>query len=66
LTAQLGKRIEIELTPEEQERFTDYATVARYPGDYDEIPLPEGKRAVGMARRVKKGVRKLLPREVLR
>lgn len=50
----------------EQDRLTDYATVARYPGDYDPIPLPEARLAVAVARRVRKAVRSLLPKRALR
>jgi HEPN domain-containing protein len=54
------------LTPEEQRRFTDYATVTRYPGDYEPIPLAEARHAVRIARRVRNEIRKLLPKEILR
>ena len=54
------------LTPEEQRRFTDYATITRYPGDYEPIPLAEARHAVRIARRVRNEIRKLLPKEILR
>jgi hypothetical protein len=54
------------LTSEEQERLTDYATVTRYPGDYEPIPLSETRKALRVARRVRSAIRKLLPRKVLR
>ena len=66
LIALLPHQILIELIPEEQEKLTDYATVTRYPGDYDEISLVEAKHAVKTARRIRKQMRKLLPKEVLR
>jgi HEPN domain-containing protein len=66
LIALLPHQILIELIPEEQEKLTDYATVTRYPGDYDEISLIEAKHAVKAARRIRKQMRKLLPKEVLR
>ena len=66
LIALLPHQILIELIPEEQEKLTDYATVTRYPGDYDEISLIEAKHAVKTARRIRKQMRKLLPKEVLR
>jgi HEPN domain-containing protein len=56
----------IPLSVEEQRRLTTYATVARYPGDYEPITLAEARRAVALARRVRKHVRSLLPRETLR
>lgn len=49
------------LSAEEQETLTDYAVTARYPGEYESIPLGEARRAVQIARRVRKQVRDLLP-----
>jgi HEPN domain-containing protein len=49
-----------DLSPEEQELLTDYAVSARYPGDYEPIPLAEAKHAVKTARRVRRQVRELL------
>lgn len=54
-----------EFSPEEQERLTEYATSARYPG-WEEISLAEARRAVAVARRVRRTVRRLLPRKALR
>jgi HEPN domain-containing protein len=54
------------LTLEEQARLTDYATVTRYPGDYEPILLSETQRAVRLARRVRSAIRKRLPRQILR
>jgi Uncharacterized conserved protein related to C-terminal domain of eukaryotic chaperone, SACSIN len=65
LTALLPARARPSLTAEEQGRLTEYATVARYPG-WGEISLAEARRAVAMARRVRKEIRALLPREVRR
>jgi hypothetical protein len=42
-----------------------YATGARYPG-WGEISLAEARRAVTIARRIRRDVRKLLPIETLR
>jgi len=55
-----------DLTPDEQQRLTRYATVNRYPGDYDAIPLAEARDAVKVARRVRRQIRKRLPRAALR
>jgi len=49
---------------EEQARLTEYATSARYPG-WDEIPLAEARRAVALARRLRREMRRRLPRKVL-
>jgi len=53
------------LTDEQRRRMTDYATVMRYPGDYEEIPLLEAQSAVRIARRVRREIRKLLPTAAL-
>jgi HEPN domain-containing protein len=47
------------------DRFTEYATVTRYPGGGPEIPLAEARQAVAIARRVRKEVRRQLPRAAL-
>jgi HEPN domain-containing protein len=54
------------LTAEDQERLTDFATVTRYPGDYDPISLPEARDAVvRVVRRVREQLRRALPETVL-
>jgi HEPN domain-containing protein len=55
-----------ELTASEQEMLTRYVTVTRYPGDYEAIPLSEARKAVKTARRVRRQIRKRLPKEALR
>ena len=55
-----------QLTAEEQRRLTSYATVTRYPGDYEPIPFVETRRAVALARRVRKELRKYLPPAIFR
>ena len=52
------------LSAEEQQRLTDYATGARYPG-WGEISLADARRALAVARRIRKEVRRFLPRETL-
>jgi HEPN domain-containing protein len=58
----------IELRPgmstEEQARLTEYAVGARYPG-WDQISLAAARRAVALARRVRREVRRLLPKRAL-
>jgi len=49
------------LTPEEQDRLTEYAVTTRYPGDYDPISLEEARQAVRIARRLRNQVRRRLP-----
>jgi len=54
-----------QLGAEEQQRLTNYATVTRYPGDWEPITREEAEQAVGMARRVREAVRKHLPAAAL-
>jgi HEPN domain-containing protein len=56
----MPKDIRLGLTVEEQRRLTEYATVLRYPGPYEAIPLTEAKQAVKLAQRVQRKIRKLL------
>jgi len=61
LLSLLPPSIRPQMTPEEQERFTEYAVTTRYPGDYDPITREEAKQAVQIARRVRNQVRRRLP-----
>ena len=54
-----------QLSGEEQDKLTDYATAARYPGDYEPIPVAEARRSVAIARRVRKQIRRSLPKQAL-
>ena len=49
------------LSAEEQEQLTDYATVLRYPGDWEPITREDAEAAVKVARRIREEVRKHLP-----
>ncbi|MBI1953342.1 MAG: HEPN domain-containing protein [Candidatus Omnitrophica bacterium] len=49
------------LSAEEQERLTDYATVLRYPGDWEPITREDAEAAVETARKVREAVRRHLP-----
>ena len=49
------------LSAEEQERLTDYATVLRYPGDWEPITREDAEAAVEVARKVRAAVRRYLP-----
>jgi HEPN domain-containing protein len=53
----LPARFRTLLPEEEQDRLTEYATVTRYPGDYEPITLREARHAVAMARLVRKQIR---------
>lgn len=65
LVALLPKGIQLPLEEKEQDRLTEYATVTRYPGDYERISVSEARKAVALARRVRKAARQLLPKELL-
>jgi HEPN domain-containing protein len=52
----------IGLSVQEQRRLTAYGTVTRYPGDYEPVSLAEARRAVALARRVRREIRRALPR----
>ena len=52
-----------DINPDEQERLTDYATVMRYPGQYEPILLSEARDAVRSARRIRRDIRRFLPKE---
>ena len=65
LAALMPKRARPNLSAAEAAKLCDYATGARYPG-WGDIPLSEARRAVALARRIRKQIRAKLPREVLR
>lgn len=65
LIALLPASLRPSLTVEEQRRMTGYATAVRYPGS-GETSFTEARRAVAIARRVRREIRRMLPREVLR
>lgn len=54
------------LLPEDCRALTIYATVTRYPGDYEPISLAEVRLALALARKVRGAVRKQLPKTVLK
>lgn len=65
LVARVPSNARPNLTVEEQALLTEYAVGPRYPG-WRDVPLLEARRAVTLARRVRKHVRSLLPKGVLR
>jgi len=66
LRALLPPRVRPKLDNRSQDQLTDYATVRRYPGGGPDILLPEARRAVALARRLRKEVRMHLPPAALR
>jgi HEPN domain-containing protein len=61
----LPSRLRPSLDEKEQDKLTEYATVTRYPGNYEPISLGEAKQAVAIARRVRREVRKMLEEKPL-
>jgi len=66
LRALLPAKLRPRLDRKVQDRLTAYATVLRYPGAGPDVPLTGARKAVAIARRVRKEVRKHLPRAALR
>ncbi|NOT29193.1 MAG: HEPN domain-containing protein [Planctomycetes bacterium] len=60
LTRTLPESWQPDLAPEQVRRLSDYATVTRYPGDYEPVTLAEARAAIAIARKVRKHVRALL------
>ncbi|MCK4356230.1 HEPN domain-containing protein [Candidatus Bipolaricaulota bacterium] len=65
LMARIPENFRPNLAEEEQDRLTEYATVTRYPGDYEPISLTEAREAVEIAQRIRDETRSLLPKETL-
>lgn len=66
LSLRFPPKAALDVSPEELDRMTEYATTSRYPGDYEPISMAEARRAVGISRRFRAAIRKQLPRFVLR
>lgn len=65
LLSRIPKQARPDLSTEEQALLTEYAVGSRYPG-WREVSLQEARTAVAPARRVRRHIRSLLPREALR
>lgn len=65
LLALLPENIWLRLSIEQQRTLTAYATLTRYPGEYETIPLAEAQQSVRLARRVRTDLRGLLPEDLL-
>ncbi len=66
LRALLPPRLRPGLDKKAQKRLTDYATAKRYPDAEPDITLAEARKAVAIARRIRREVRRHLPRAALR
>lgn len=51
----------ISLPVSDQRTLSIYGTVTRYPGDYEPVSVKDARKAVSMARRVRRDLRQLLP-----
>jgi len=66
LRALLPPKLRPKLEAKVQQRLTEYAVVLRYPAAGQDVPLAEARKAVAVARRVRKEVRSRLPPAALR
>lgn len=66
LRALVPPKLRPKLDRRDQKRLTAYATVQRYPSQEPDITLTEARQAVALARRVRREVRRHLPRAALR
>jgi HEPN domain-containing protein len=66
LVTMLPPDVRPDLSAVEQDTLTPYATATRYPGGLEPPTLGQAREAVRMARRVRKEVRRCLPRRALR
>lgn len=60
LLTRTGVWSRIEMTVEESRLMTDYATLTRYPGDYEPVSRNEAGHAIELAERVRAAVRREL------
>lgn len=66
LRALLPPKLRPKLDRSAQKRLTRYAVVTRYPGAGREITLTKARHEVALARRVRREIRRHLPRAALR
>jgi HEPN domain-containing protein/predicted nucleotidyltransferase len=62
----LPSKLRPKMDKQTQDLLTSYAVVIRYPEGAREIPLKEARQAVAIARRVRREIRRHLPRAALR
>jgi len=66
LMSMVPKELRPDLSEDLQDEFTKYAVVIRYPEAGVDISLAKARKAVAITRRVRREVRRLLPRGALR
>lgn len=64
LVALLPNKSDFPLSVDDCARLTDYATITRYPGEWETLHSKEAEQAVALAKLVREAIRRLLPREV--
>lgn len=57
LIHQLPAEIQLPLSVEEQRLLTDYATVSRYPGEWEPVDLTDAEQAVLLAKKTREIIR---------
>jgi HEPN domain-containing protein len=62
----LPPRLRPALARKDQKRLTEYATTRRYPSPEPDVSLAQARKEVAIARRVRREVRRLLPKAALR
>jgi HEPN domain-containing protein len=60
LIHQLPTEVQLPLSVEEQRLLTDYATVSRYPGEWEPVDFTDAKLAVTLAQTVREIIRPYL------
>jgi HEPN domain-containing protein len=65
LVALLPSPLHSLLDEKQQDRLTEYATITRYPGNYEPISLREAREAVKTARRVRREIHRILQEKTL-
>src|SRR5262249_49546644 len=65
LTTLVPTKLRPEIDRKVKDRLTEYATVMHYPAVGPDVPLREARQVVALARRVRREVRRHLPRAAL-
>lgn len=65
LVALVPQNIRIRLSLRDQRTLTTYATVTRYPGDYEPLTVPEARNALAMARQLRTDIFGNIPKNAI-
>jgi len=66
ILATLATDVRFDFDVSEQDWLSRFAVATRYPGEDEPISLGEARHAVALARRVRREIRKFLPRAAIR